>query len=143
MINIDETIQWFKGEFADLLSDDFLNPWDLRTYEAVMTVLSTLDYAQLLTDKFGSLEQALEAEKVTHCWECGIWNPDKQICNKPCESMKWRGFEDYCCDGKYYRMKDEKFRERLLDIADLFKRECIPLPEKMKAALERSREDIE
>lgn len=80
--------------------------------EAVMTMFAILDYAQLLTDKFGSLEQALEAEKVVHCKDCGIWNSEKEICNKPCESMKWRRPDDYCCDGRLY---ERKFVERVAD----------------------------
>lgn len=82
MINIDETIRWVEGEFADLLSDDYLYPWDLRAYEAVMTVLSTLEYSKLLTDKFGSLEDALDAEKVTRCERCYHYDPENLLCNR-------------------------------------------------------------
>lgn len=75
------------------------------------------DYGKIL-DKFGSLEEALEAEKVTHCWECAMWKPERGICNKPYESMRARCPDEYCSDGRYYRLTGEKLNERLAKIKE-------------------------
>lgn len=115
--------------------------------EAVLTMVTILDQAQMLINKFGSLEAALDAEKVTHCWECAIWRPDKTqgdlvgICNKPCESMRWRCYDEYCYEGQYYKKVDDELMNRMADIADLFSREHIMPAETIKAALERFKED--
>lgn len=117
MITIDETIQFIEKEYAWILIREPANAEECKIYEAVMTVLSTLEYSKLLTDKFGSLEEALEAEKVVHCCECGIWKPDKTqgdiigICNKPCEPARYRCATDYCCDGLYYKIADKLFEK--------------------------------
>lgn len=82
MITIDETIKWVENKFADLIYDPCYRPRDEREYEAVMTVISTLEYSKLLTDKFGSLEEALEAEKVVHCRECYHYDPENLLCHR-------------------------------------------------------------
>lgn len=140
MVTFDDVIRWVDGEFVDVVSSGSIRPGDLRAYECVMTILSTLDYAKLLTDKFGSLEEAMEAEKVVHCRDCGIWNSEKEICNKPCESMKWRRPNDYCSDGRLY---ERKFVER---VADAFSKvgTVNPIsPAELRAALERSKNSNE
>lgn len=138
MISIDETIRFIEKEYAWILIREPANAEECKIYEAVMTVLSTLEYSKLLTDKFGSLEEALDAEKVVHCCECGIWNSEKEICNKPCESMKWRRANDYCSDGRLY---ERKFVERLAEIADKFPREYILSANEIKTALDGVKED--
>lgn len=65
--------------------------------------MSLEEIIQQLVEKFGSLENALDAETVVHCRDCGIYKPDKGICNKPHESPRFRLPDEYCCDGRYYR----------------------------------------
>lgn len=98
------------------------------------------EYNKIL-DKFGSLEEALEAEKVTHCWECAMWKPEKGICNKPYESMRARCPDEYCSDGRYYRKSDEAMKERLAEIADKFDRVNPISPKELRAALERAEKE--
>ena len=102
---------------------------------------AAIDYCELLIDKFGSLEDALKAEKVTHCWECAMWKPEKGICNKPYESMRARCPDEYCSDGRYYRKSDEEIMKKLAERSDLFVREYILSDKELKAALDRSKED--
>lgn len=140
MVTIDEVIKFVEKEYAWILIREPANDDECTIYEAVTTVLSTLEYSKLLTDKFGSFEEALNAEKVTHCWECAMWNPEKGICNKPYESMRARCPDEYCSDGRYYRKPDEEIMKRLAENADLFAREYIMSAEEIKAALERNKE---
>lgn len=120
MITIDETIRFIENEYAWILVREPANAEECKIYEAVMTVLSTLEYSKLLTDKFGSLEEALEAEKVVHCKDCGIWKPDETyetssellgICNKPGSDARYRCATEYCCDGLYYKIADKFLKE--------------------------------
>lgn len=140
MVTIDEVIKFVEKEYEYFLSLEHSTHEEIRDYEAVMTILSTLEYSKLLTDKFGSLEEALEAEKVTHCWECAMWKPERGICNKPYESMRGRCPHEYCSDGRYYRKSDEDIMKRLAEYSDLFAREYILPAETIKAAIERNKE---
>lgn len=72
-----------------------------------MTVDEAFDYAELLINKFGSLEKALDAETVVHCRDCWVYHPDKGICNKPHESSRCRLPDEYCSDGRYYKRNKE------------------------------------
>lgn len=82
MITIEETIQWITNEYAWLLIREPVNDEEWKAYEAVNTVLATLDYSKLLTDKFGSLEEALDAEKVTRCERCYHYDPENLLCHR-------------------------------------------------------------
>lgn len=82
MITINETIQWVTEEYAHLIFGESEFVGDERAYEAVMTILSTLEYSKLLEDKFRSLEEALEAEKVIKCERCYHYDPENLLCHR-------------------------------------------------------------
>lgn len=128
MITLDETIQWVTEEYSHLIFGSQLYVGDEKAYEAVMTILSTLDYAKLLEEKFGSLEAALDAEKVTRCRECVAYKTEEFICSGILgDENKVMLPDDHCS-----RALTKEQYETLMAIAEKMDRvNCMPASEFM------------
>ena len=138
MVTIDDVIRFVEKEYAWILIREPANDKECKVYESVMTILSTLDYAQLLEDKFGSLEQALDAEAVVHCKECVRWKSDKQYCDRPCMGKMFCPPEYYCGAGL-----TREWVERAVDRVNEIGNVNSISPAELKAALERSKDSLD
>ena len=93
--------------------------------EAVEMACDALDRMDQILEKFGTFDRVMAAEEVVHCRECAMWHPENGVCNKPHECMRCRFPDEYCSDGRYYKLSDIKLMERRAGRSDLFTRKYI------------------
>ena len=66
------------AHFSTFIDDDGITQYYLQ--DAANTMFYVLDMAVLLVEKFGSLEAALDAEKVTRCQDCIAYKSEEFTC---------------------------------------------------------------
>lgn len=81
-MTIDEVLTRLYEHFSFLREDRPLTPEEYYLENAALTMFAILDYAKLLIDKFGSIEEALDAEKVTRCDDCYHYDMENLQCNR-------------------------------------------------------------
>lgn len=82
LMTLEEVKQRLEEHFRYLGDGRALTPDEYLLEQASLTMFAILDYAQKLINKFGSLEAALDAEKVTRCDKCYYYDPENLLCNR-------------------------------------------------------------
>lgn len=113
------------AHFSAFVDEDDITQWYLQ--DAANTMFYVLDVAMLLEDKFGSLEQALDAEIVTHCRECVAYKTEEFTCLGILgDENKVMLPDDHCS-----RALTKEQYEKLLQIAEKMERANCMSPEEL------------